>query len=122
MADKQTGILIGTLFLARDLAHREHLKTRSYARHKALDAFYSEIVGLADSVAEGYQGLYANRLNIPLIAHESDTDIAEVLRGQLEWIHKNRYDAIPKEQTALHNAVDDIEKLYMDTLYQLSLS
>ena len=39
-ADK-TGMLIATLLLARDITHREHLKTRSYAQHMALGDFYT---------------------------------------------------------------------------------
>ncbi len=49
-ADK-TGMLIATLLLARDITHREHLKTRSYAQHMALGDFYTGIVDLADSLA-----------------------------------------------------------------------
>lgn len=37
---------VGTLFLARDVAHSVHLNTRSFAKHSALNSFYDEIVGL----------------------------------------------------------------------------
>ena len=49
---------IGTLFLARDVAHSVHLNTRSYAKHQALNGFYDEVVDLADKFAEAYQGKY----------------------------------------------------------------
>ena len=122
MAAKQVGTLIATLFLARDLAHREHLKTTgagSFARHDALGPFYEGIIGLADSLTECWQGRYEELLDIPLLAHDSDMPIRDVLRAQLDWIHDNRYEAIPREQTALHNMVDEIEALYMSTLYKL---
>jgi hypothetical protein len=51
-------VFIGNLFLARDVAHSVHLNTRSYAKHVALNGFYTEIIELADSFAEAYQGKY----------------------------------------------------------------
>ena len=47
---------VGTLFLARDVAHSVHLNTRSFAKHMALNTFYDEIIELADKFAEAYQG------------------------------------------------------------------
>ena len=49
---KSAGEYIALLFLARDLAHRAHLRTRSYAEHMALGAFYEGIIPLADEFAE----------------------------------------------------------------------
>lgn len=50
--------LVCTLFTARDVAHELHLKTRSFAQHMALGALYEQLVGLADGLAEAYQGKY----------------------------------------------------------------
>jgi len=47
---------ISLLFAARTQAHVFHLKTRSFAAHKALEDFYKGIVDLADSYVETYQG------------------------------------------------------------------
>ena len=47
---------VGTLFLARDVAHSVHLNTRSFAKHSALNSFYDEVIELADKFAEAYQG------------------------------------------------------------------
>ena len=41
---------ISLLFLARDVAHREHLRTRSYAAHMALNDFYHEIIQQATAL------------------------------------------------------------------------
>jgi hypothetical protein len=49
---------ISLLFLARDVAHREHLRTRSFAAHIALNDFYHEIIEQADGITEAYQGSY----------------------------------------------------------------
>lgn len=115
-------MLAATLFLARDLAHREHLKVTgpgSFAAHSALGGFYEGIVDLADSLAEAYQGCYDVILDIPLATQDGELSIIDTLAGQLDWIHEARYDAIPRDCTALHNIVDEIEVLYMSTLYKL---
>lgn len=45
--------------------------------------------------------------------------IVDNLAAQLEWIHDQRYEAIPREESALQNIIDEIEALYMSTLYKL---
>lgn len=111
MSAAQTGMLIATLFLARDITHREHLKVKgggSYAKHGALGSFYESVPGLADSLAEAYQGYYETLLDIPLLAHDNNMSVYDMLRAQLDWIHENRFDAIPREQSAMHNIIDEI--------------
>ena len=36
---KDIGKMIGVMFMARTASHMSHLKTTSYAKHKALNAF-----------------------------------------------------------------------------------
>jgi hypothetical protein len=48
--------LIGACFEARNLAHKFHLQTRSYAKHMALASFYEGIIPLTDAYAEAWQG------------------------------------------------------------------
>ena len=49
---------IGRLFELRDAAHVEHLKTRSFAAHSALNTLYDDLLDLADGFVESYQGKY----------------------------------------------------------------
>lgn len=122
MSHESTGLLVATLFLARDLAHREHLATKGIgadARHRALAEFYDEIVGLGDDLAESYMGRFNVDLDIPLLASGVGEDIIAVLEAQVEWIHATRYDAVAREETALNNIVDDIELRYYRTLFKL---
>jgi hypothetical protein len=119
MAADKVGVIIGTLFLARDLAHIGHLKTHSYAQHKALDDFYNGIIDLADTLTEAYQGRYRRLIDIQLSANEGDEAIVDKLDAQRDWLHSYRYEAIPKDETALHNIIDEIEGLYMSTVYKL---
>lgn len=116
------GQFIAVLFLARDLAHRAHLRTTgkgSYAAHMALGDFYPAIVGLADSLAESYQGAMLELIDIPLLDNEFPSDIKEALQAQRKWIAANRYKAVPKEETQMQNIIDEIVALYDQTIFKL---
>jgi DNA-binding ferritin-like protein len=110
---------IGMLFLARDVTHSVHLNTRSYAKHKALGNFYDEIIDLADSFAEAYQGRHGLIGGISLQSHEKTANVIEFLQKQLDEIESVRYDVVPKTDTALQNMIDGIVELYLTTLYKL---
>ena len=110
---------IGTLFLARDVAHSVHLNTRSYAKHVALNTFYDEIVDLADGFAEAYQGRHGLMGPISLMSAKKTTNIVEFLQDQLEEIEKCRYEVCDKTDTPLQNLIDGIVELYLSTLYKL---
>ena len=110
---------IGMLFLARDVTHSVHLNTRSYAKHKALNGFYDEIIELADGFAEAYQGRYGLIGPISLMSAKKTGNIIEFLENQLEEIKAGRYDVCKKEDTPLQNLIDGIIELYLSTLYKL---
>ena len=110
---------IGMLFLARDVAHSVHLNTRSYAKHKALNGFYDEIIELADGFAEAYQGRYGLIGPISLMSAKKTGNIVEFLQDQLDEIESGRYDVCKKDDTPLQNLIDGIIELYLSTLYKL---
>ena len=110
---------VGMLFLARDVAHSVHLNTRSYAKHKALNEFYDEIVGLADGFAEAYQGRHGLIGPISLMSAKKTGNILEFLQDQLDEIEKARYEVCKREDTALQNLIDGIVELYLSTIYKL---
>lgn len=110
---------IGQLFLARDVAHSVHLNTRSYAKHKALQKFYTNIVDLADGLSEAYQGRHGLMGPITLQSAKKSVNIVEFLESQLKEIEAVRYDVVAKSDTALHNLIDEIVSLYLSTLYKL---
>ena len=116
------GQLLALLFLARDLTHREHLRVTgpgSFAKHSALGEFYPAVVELADKLVEAYQGRNGIIKDMPLLENEYGDDIIVVLERQVAWLEANRYKAIPKEDTPLHNLVDEIVVLYLSALYKL---
>ena len=108
---------IGTLFLARDVAHREHLRTKSYAQHKALGHFYDDVIELADKLAEAYQGDKGLMGEIPLYAKIPDCSIDVFLEKQLKTIDELRKDAT--DRSAIQNIIDEVVELYLSTLYKL---
>ena len=110
---------VGTLFLARDVAHSVHLNTRSFAKHSALNSFYDEIVDMADKFAEAYQGRHGLIGPISLMSAKKTTNIIEFLEDSLNDIETTRYEVVEKTDTALQNIIDEIVGLYLSTLYKL---
>ena len=110
------GKMIGILFMSRDYAHRAHLMTGSYAKHKALNEFYDDIVGLADSLAETAQGKFGK---IDIVVVPLKGDIEDPIAG-LES-HIIMIDNLAKkcEVDYLGNIVQEIQALYYSTLYKL---
>ena len=112
------GEFVMRCFHARTNAHILHLKTRSYATHKALQEFYDEIVNLADSVAEMYQGEHGVIADYPTRYKpcESPVECVEELK---EWVEQNRYEAVEAEDTCIQNVIDEVVALCASTIYKL---
>ena len=110
---------IGTLFLARDVAHSVHLNTRSFSKHSALNEFYDGIVDLADKFAEAYQGRHGLIGPITLMSAKKTGNIIEFLEDSLKDVEAMRYKVCDKSDTALQNIIDEIVGLYLASLYKL---
>ena len=110
---------VGTLFLARDVAHSVHLNTRSFAKHSALNSFYDEIVDLADKFAEAYQGRHGLIGPISLMSAKKTTNIVEFLEDSLADIEKMRYEVVEKTDTPIQSIIDEIVVIYLQVLYKL---
>ncbi len=117
--NKLMGRLIAVLFLSREIAHREHLRTKSFAQHMALNTFYDEIVGIADSITETYQGRYGIIDDIPMLDAPPKAPIDDVLENQLALVEKLRYSAVDKTETSIQNLIDEAVALFLSTLYKL---
>ena len=110
---------VGTLFLARDVAHSVHLNTRSFSKHMALNTFYDSIIDHADAFAEAYQGRHGLIGPIGLMSAKKTTNIIEFLESSLADIEDMRYKVVKKEDTSLQQLIDNIVELYLTTLYKL---
>jgi len=118
--------LIATLFLSREFAHRRHLAVTgpgSYAAHKALRSFYDHIVDRADAIAEAYQGRNGLMDEIPYLdgpkGKKSIAATATWLEGEMNKVQGMRYDACPKNETAIQNLIDEAVATYLSVIYKL---
>ena len=115
------GRLVATMFLAREYAHRAHLRVTgpgSFAAHSALGEFYNEIIDNADSITEAYQGRHGI-IEIPYLPLPKQEDYVAVLETLLDDIEKLRYDAVDKKDTAIQNLIDTAVETFLSTLYKL---
>ena len=110
------GTIIGILFMSRTYSHIAHLKTGSYAKHKALNKFYDSVVDMADSLAEASQGLYG-KLDIPYLnmIGKIDDPIGGIT-SQLKAIEKLIGNI---DEEYLKSILQEIQALYRKTLYLL---
>ena len=111
--------LMAILFLSREVAHRAHLSTKSYAEHMALGSFYDDIIDNADAIAEAYQGRNGLIGKIPMLTEDSTGNIADTLEKHLGMIEKLRYTAVEKTDTPIQNLIDTAAETYLSTLYKL---
>ena len=106
--------LIGLLFASRTYSHMAHLKTKSYSKHKALNAFYDEIVELADTLAEASQGIYG-QLDIPFVEVKGDVmDPIGVLKEHMDKVGEMQKKC---DEPFIDNIIQEIQALYSKTIY-----
>ena len=117
--DKKAEIakFIGVLMMSRTAAHLMHLKTGSYAEHKALNDLYDGIVEHLDSFAEAAQGEFG-KLDIPYINMIGSVDSpSKAVASHLKALEKLGEAC---SQGYLKNIVDEVVALYRSTLYKLN--
>lgn len=120
--------LIAHLFLAREIAHREHIRVTgvgSDARHRALGDFYDAIVSIGDQLAESYYAYaYCYGLSplgeIPMLVNATEGNILDVLKAHVLWIKANRYSVVPQDETAIQNMIDEVVAVYYNAIFRLS--
>ena len=106
---------IGRLFELRDAAHVEHLKTRSFAAHSALNTFYDKLLKLTDRFVESYQGKHGIvDINIK---PAYPTNFLAFLEEFARYVENSR-DVFKDE--FLKNQVDEIASLAYSTIYKLT--
>ena len=109
--------LLSSLLHSRTQAHIYHWRTKSFAAHKALQAYYEGIVPLFDEYAEGYQGRYG------LISGYTSGPVDQnpmKARAYFQRLLKI-VDATKIKDSYLKNILDTIRQLVYQTLYLLTL-
>lgn len=116
---KEANALFGKIFEVRQVAHQVHLQTNSYAQHKALNGFYDDLLELADSLIETFQGQYGivekYEVKVPNIDKDEILNYLEESVKLIVTGHK----AFSDKDTHLHNIVDEIVGLFYSTIYKI---
>ena len=109
--------LIGRVFYARNLAHFEHWRTKSYSQHTALGSFYDDIIDAIDGLVEAYQGAFGLIGNIP-VPKKLEANCVACLKADAEWIEEHHED-ICQGNRAIANLIDTVTGVYLTTIYKL---
>ena len=107
---------ISRAFNARNVAHLEHWKTKSFSQHTALNDFYDSIIDQIDLLVEVYQGNFDIIKNITL--KQNDKDILSLIEEDLVWLEDN-YCEITQGVSSLENILDGLMEIYLKTRYKL---
>lgn len=107
---------------AKEQAIVWHHQTDSFSEHKALEEFYSEIVGLNDGLSESYAGIYGRLKGYEvydLADWTSTEDTIKYYRNCYNWLQQERITA--PQDSWIQNQLDEYCELLGSTLYKLTL-
>lgn len=102
--------LIDFLLETADLAHKEHLATRSYAAHKALGDFYDGVRGDTDTLAEALIALGNTVTGV-------EGDIVAELKDRYRRLLEMR--DICDGDKAVENLFDTVSANFLSAIYKL---
>lgn len=115
------GLFLGTLMQSRTQAHIYHLQAQgvgSDAMHRALQAYYEEIVDLVDGLAEAIQGRYGIITGYKMAdTIREDSNARMYFDGLCKFVETIRKQ-LPQD-SYIQNEVDTIVKLIESTKYKL---
>ena len=112
---KSTANFISLLFHSSTQAHIFHLRTGSYAAHKALKGYYTGIIPLLDSYTEGYQGNYGLLTGYETFKLSNNPN--EAIKYFEQLIKQIEKTIVPDGY--LKNIMDTVYELTYKTLYLL---
>jgi hypothetical protein len=95
-----------------------HLKADTYAVHKAMGHFYSDLGDLADKYIEGYQGKYGKIESYGSEYNPPTGTALEYMLGFMSWMDTYR-EFLPKD-TYLMNIADEITQSIASTINKLA--
>ena len=112
------GEFIGTMLHSATITHFMHLKTKSYAEHMALGAYYEGVVDLVDSIAEVIQGCYGEIIeDYPSAFGNTSAQPLDYMQTLAEFVDSMR-DKMPQESN-VQNEIDTLKSLIDSTIYKL---
>lgn len=110
--------LISRVFAARDVTHREHWRTNSYAQHVALNDFYDAVVDQIDEIVECTQGQFGLVGDFQ-VETSPVSNITTWLQSEMDWIANNR-DDLSQGNNSIANLIDGLVAIYQRTIYKLT--
>ena len=99
-----------------------HHQTTSFSAHKALDNYYSEIVGLVDGLVESVSGIYGRPTGYELVNpvdYQSVEQVQAYFQALYAEVQSER--TMTFQETWIQNQIDEIAALIAETLYLLTL-
>lgn len=111
------GEFVLTLLHAATNAHILHFRTKSYAEHMALGAFYEALPDLVDRLTESIQGLTGQLLDFPADYYAPADTPQQELADLMDYVKENRQ-AMPSD-SEVQNIIDEIADLINTTAYKL---
>lgn len=108
-----------TMFNVRDQAHFWHWKTKSYAQHMALGAFYEGLVPLVDGLVESWMGKYgwSTFPQLPPVRGFSQNSPQEFIAQVAAYVESVRVSL--GQDSWVQNQIDTIAELVQSTKYKL---
>ena len=106
-----------TLLHASTNSHLLHWTTKSYAQHKALGDFYTELPELVDQVAEAMMGKFDMTFTFAGTYLPPQATAKDELEDLKEYVADTR-ELLPQD-SEIQNLVDEIAQLIDQTLYLL---
>jgi hypothetical protein len=122
MSEEKFSYFVSYLKDSFDQAVVWHHQTDSYAVHKALNKFYDGIVGLTDELVESVSGIHGRPTHYQIdspVDYKNVEQVVKYFKSVYNTIEKERKDIY--QETWVQNQVDEISKLFAQTLYLLSL-
>lgn len=111
-------LVLGQLFKSRNVMHIVHLKTQSFAVHKASQEYYDTLLTLTDDLAETHFGVTGKK-ELDLIPAAQYMDPEMHLNDIYYYLSSNRHLFTSDEEA---NIIDEILALISKTKYLLTLS
>lgn len=109
---------IGWLLVSLAYFKSAHLETKSYARHKAYDFYFTEIQGPLDQFSEQWLG-YSGKQYKAALPSASDLPKDTILfLDEMIKSSERVYKVVPK---AIQSTLDDIVGVFFQTKYLLAL-
>lgn len=111
------------LFHARQQTHFWHLDTKSYAEHKNLQEFYTELLELTDQLLEEFMGK-GKRIDfggVRMTFHAYNQEkMIEYMKKLARYVVRRKKNLLASESN-LDNIFDEILGLINRTLYKFTL-